>query len=573
MRLMPNTTRMWDYLIVTAANDQQAKAYDHQIQERQKAGEIPQVRNCLVIPDLDGKRIGSGGSTLHSLACVLHRERPGGGPATFEEAEAILSGLRILIVHAGGDSRRLPAYSHCGKMFVPIPAQGQPAVASTLFDQLVPTFLALPTSSRGQIVVASGDALVLFDVSAVEFARPGITALGSIASPKEAAHHGVFCTAKDGSVRRYLQKPSPEDQLAAGAVSARGECVLDVGVMSFDASAAVQLLCAFFAKTLQKHGQPALDWKTDVRSVLYSNGIDLYREICCALGTETTFEQYADNVRASGSTVERSLLAEWFASLRHIPFNFDELPHCKFLHFGTTRQLITSGIALLSEDSGKHALTSLILNSDIQSDITADHAWIEGCFVLGASVLEGFNAIVGVDILEPLNLPGGACLDISAGASRTGEKVWFLRYYDIDDTFKHSAERGDTFCGRLLQNWLGAIGAAASDVWPPDNSDRERTLWNARVFPGLQEHQNFLDWLWLLNVESATAEQKRSFLAADRYSCSEIAARVDLTEFHLRRSQIQSTRMSHDDGGRTQAQTHVVDNSRSLRCSDPIPGR
>ncbi len=263
---MPNMTGKWDYLIVTAANDQQAKAYDHQIQRRQEAGEIPQVRHCLVIPDIDGKRIGSGGSTLHSLACVLHRERPGVGPASFEEAEAILSGLRILIVHAGGDSRRLPAYSHCGKMFVPIPAKGQPSVASTLFDRLVPAFLKLPEASRGQVVVASGDALILFDVSAVELARPGITALGSFASSKEAAHHGVFCTGKDGSVRRYLQKPSPDAQLAAGAVNAQGESVLDLGVMSFDAGAAVQLMRAFFVKGSPEHGEPALDWKTEVRA-------------------------------------------------------------------------------------------------------------------------------------------------------------------------------------------------------------------------------------------------------------------------------------------------------------------
>jgi len=560
---MPNMTSMWDYLIVTAANDQQAKSYDHQIQERQKAGEIPQVRNCLVIPDMDGKRIGSGGSTLHALACVLHRERPGAGPASFEEAEAILSGLRILIVHAGGDSRRLPAYSHCGKMFVPIPAKGQLSVASTLFDRLVPVFLMLPQASQGQIVVGSGDALILFDASAVKFARSGITALGSLARSKEAAHHGVFCTDKDGSVRRYLQKPSPYTQLAAGAVNARGESVLDLGVMSFDASAAVQLLRAFFAIAPQEHGEPALDWKTEVRAALYSNGIDLYREICCALGTDTNFEQYAHNVRASGSTLDRPLLAEWFRSLRQIPFNLDILPRCKFLHFGTTRQLITSGMALLTEDSGKPAPASLILNSDIQSEITADHAWIEGCSVRGALTLEGFNAIVGFDVVEPLSLPKGACLDISAGISRKGEKVWFLQYYGIDDTFKHSAEEGGTFCGQPLQNWLGAIGAIASDIWPPEVPERERTLWNARVFPALQEHQDFRDWLWLLNVESATPVQKKSFLAADRYSSSEIAVRVDQAQFYLRRSWIRSARMSHEDRGRTQAQTQrsMVDNS------------
>jgi fucokinase len=548
---MPNMTSMWDYLIVTAANDQQAGAYDHQIQQRQKAGEIPQVRHCLVIPDMDGKRTGSGGSTLHSLACVLQRARPGVGPASFEEAEAILSGLRILIVHAGGDSRRLPAYSHCGKMFVPIPVQGRPSVASTIFDRLVPAFLKLPEGSRGQVVVASGDALILFDASAVEFARPGITALGSFAASNDAAHHGVFCAAKNRSVKRYLQKPSPDAQLAAGAVNAEGESVLDLGVMSFDASAAVQLLRAFFARTPQKHGEPALDWKTQVRVALYSNGIDLYREICCALGTATTFEQYADNVRASGSTLDRPLLAEWFAFLRHIPFNLDILPRCEFLHFGTTRQLITSGIALLAEDSGKPAQTSLILNSDIQSEITADHAWVEGCSVRGTLTLEGFNAIVGVDVVEPLSLPKGVCLDISAGISRNGKKVWFLRYYGIDDTFKHSAEEGGTFCGQPLQGWLGAMGAVVSEIWPPDVPARERTLWNARAFPALQKHQDFRSWLWLLNIESATPEQKKHFLAADRYSSSEIAVRVDQTQFQLRRSRIQSARMSYGDQGRT----------------------
>jgi fucokinase len=556
---MPNTTGMWDYLIVTAANDEQAKAYDYQIQQRQKAGEIPQVRNCLALPDIDGKRIGSGGSTFHCLACVLHRERPGVGPASFEEAEAILNGLRILIVHAGGDSRRLPAYSHCGKLFVPIPANGQPAVASALFDRLVPTFLMLPTSSRGQIVVASGDALILFDPSGVDFARPGITALGSFASSKDAARHGVFCAAKKGSVKRYLQKPSPEAQLIAGAVNANGESVLDLGVMSLEASATVQLLRAFFTKTPQKHGQPALDWKTHARAALSSNGIDLYREISCALGTDTTLEEYTDNVQACGSILDRALLKEWFGSLRQIPFNLDILPRCKFLHFGTTHQLITSGIALLSEDSGKPAPTSLILNCDVQSEITADHAWIEGCSVRNSLTLEGFNAIVGVDILEPLSLPKGACLDIPEGISRDGKKVWFLRYYGIDDTFKHSAEDGGTFCGRPLQKWLDIIGAAASDIWPPDNSECERTMWKARVFPALREHQDFRDWLWLLNVESATPEQKRSFLAADRYSCSEIAARVDQTQVHLRRSRLRSAPTSQDDRGRTQAQAHLVD--------------
>ena len=544
---MTRKTGSWDYLIVTAANDQQAKAYDHQLQERQKAGELPQVRRCLVIPDAEGRRIGSGGSTLHSLACALRRERPEVGAGSFEEAEAILSSLRILIVHAGGDSRRLPAYSHCGKMFAPIPGKGQTAVATTLFDQLVPIFLSLPESRPGQIMVASGDALILFDPTALKLDRPGITALGCLTSSEEAAQHGVFCADKDGSVRRYLQKPSMDTQVETDAVNEKGEAVLDLGVMCMDASAAVQMMRPFFAEGPQNDEKPGLDWTTEARDALYSNGIDLYREICCVLGTETTCEQYVDAVRASGSTVDHGLLAIWFSQLQRIPLNLEILPRCKFLHFGTTRELITNGIALVRGDSGSAARSSLILNSNIENEVSADHAWIEGCVIRGKLILEGWNAVVGVDVLEPLRLQRGACLDLSAGVNRKGERVWFFRYYGIDDTFKHSVGEGGKFCGQPLQNWLGAIGADASAIWSSEVTERERTLWNARVFPALKDHQEYLEWLWLLDVKSATPAQRREFLAADRYSCAEVAVRVDPTQFYSRRKRMQARQGQQSD--------------------------
>lgn len=556
---MQKMTRTWNYLIVTAANDQQAKTYELQIRQRQEAGEIPQVRTCRVIADTDGRRVGSGGSTLHCLWSVLQLERPAGGPGSFEEAEAILSGLRILIVHAGGDSRRLPAYSHCGKMFVPLPDKGQPSLATTLFDRLVPAFLTLPEACPGQIVVASGDALILFDAGAVNFSRPGITALGSLASANEAAHHGVFCSNKDGSVLRFMQKPSPYVQVTAGAVNDDGKAVLDLGIMSCDATAAVGLMRAFFDHGSEADGKPALLLKAQARAAISSHGVDLYREVCCALGSETTLDHYVDSVRTAGSTLDGGLLSEWFGALRQIPFTVDILPRCRFLHFGTTRHLVTSGFALLAEDSGGLVPPALILNSDIRSETIGDHAWIEGCSVGDTLTLEGFNAVVGIDVVKPLRLRKGACLDISAGVSRKGGKVWFLRYYDIDDTFKHSAEAEGTFCGLPLVRWLSAMGVVASDIWSPEVPERARTLWNARVFPALQEHQEFREWLWLLDFESATKEQTVRFLDADRYSSSEIALRVDQSEFCSRRSKIRSSAMRHDKLEPTQAQTYVVD--------------
>ena len=68
-------------------------------------------------------------------------------------------------------------------------------VISTLFDRLYPVFQDLPRGPRaGQVIVAAGDALMLFDTAAVRFDRPGIVALGAYATPEAASKHGVFCS-------------------------------------------------------------------------------------------------------------------------------------------------------------------------------------------------------------------------------------------------------------------------------------------------------------------------------------------------------------------------------------------
>ena len=51
----------WDYLIVTAANHPQAAAYEAQIELRRRIGQLTQVRQVLVVADIDGRRIGSSG--------------------------------------------------------------------------------------------------------------------------------------------------------------------------------------------------------------------------------------------------------------------------------------------------------------------------------------------------------------------------------------------------------------------------------------------------------------------------------------------------------------------------------
>ncbi len=544
---MSNSLEPWHYLILTAANDHQAAAYEAQIRMRRETAQLTQVRDTLVVVDPQGRRVGSGGSTLHCLREVLRRESEAGQDIPdFAAAERILRGLRILIVHAGGDSRRLPAYSPCGKIFVPFPGDSQSALTPTLFDRLVPAFLGLPAGSpgAGQVVVTSGDALIRFDPAEVSLVRAGITALGSWVSPAEAARHGVLCPNSDGSVRLYLQKPDIRRQSEAGAIAADGRSVLDIGVMSLDAGAAGGLLGSFCTVHADSSDGPAgITWTPSAWRIILSHGIDLYREICCALGTDATFEEYLHTVRSSGSKLDETVLARLFVKLRAIPLHLQVLRQCSFLHFGSTSQLITSGLELITQDRGALPInTILAIGTDTHDGAAVDgvDSWVEGCRLRGPLRLQGRNVLVGVDVSEPFELPEGACLDLSPGVDRKGRKAWFIRYYGVDDTFKDSVTGGATFCGKPLAAWLRAEGVPDSDVWSSDTPESERTLWNARVFPAETEHEGYRRWRWMLDIDCATPEQKSSFLAADRYSSAEIAVRVDHDAFHGRRAAIRA---------------------------------
>ncbi|MHC4521104.1 MAG: hypothetical protein ACYTAS_21125, partial [Planctomycetota bacterium] len=57
----------WDYLIVTASNEAQAKAYESQLAVRRELGLLSAVREAVVVADPGGRRVGSGGSTLCCL--------------------------------------------------------------------------------------------------------------------------------------------------------------------------------------------------------------------------------------------------------------------------------------------------------------------------------------------------------------------------------------------------------------------------------------------------------------------------------------------------------------------------
>ena len=99
----------WDYVILTASNEMQAVSYRKQISLRIKDYRLPLTTQYAVLPDPDGKRVGSGGATLNALRYLS------------ENAKKPFKELKVLLIHSGGDAKRTPQYSACGKIFSPVP--------------------------------------------------------------------------------------------------------------------------------------------------------------------------------------------------------------------------------------------------------------------------------------------------------------------------------------------------------------------------------------------------------------------------------------------------------------------
>jgi galactokinase/mevalonate kinase-like predicted kinase len=562
----------WDYLIVTASNDAQAGNYEHQLALRQELGLLPYVRDVIVVPDPGGKRIGSGGSTICCLLEVLNRELPQDNNRMETEAcQSILEKLRILIVHAGGDSRRLPVYSACGKIFFPVPGESDCCLPLTLFDRQLPTYSKLPAPEpgAGQVVITSGDVLLGFEPEQVRFTKKGLTGLGCYASVDEGKNHGIFCRGEGNQVRLFLQKPSPDEQQGSGAIDPYRQVILDIGVMNFAADTAAMLLKIF---GMQRNSEGILELAGRMSEAMFKYGLDFYREICCGMGSEATSAQYIKSVQQSGSLWDSALLGRLFESLCSIPFYVNVLPRCEFLHFGTSRQVISSGNILMQRDIGSTSLnTCLSINNEIidGGEIAGTNAWVEGCKISSRLTLGGENVIVGLDVDESVSVPSQMCFDVIPGLDRKGKTVWFVRCYNIHDSFKDSVAQGATFCGIPIPEWLKLAGAEPEDLWDIDIPIEQRSLWNAGIFPTVSKQSRYCQWLWLFNPAEANPEDFRTWRTTDRYSSAEIATLTDQKAFYQRRSLIRTgkiqkslPKMFREDSGFSAGElTHILNNT------------
>lgn len=102
---------LWDLVVITAISASQRACYEAQLARKLASKRLPACFEYLVVNDPEGAKVGSGGSTLNVLR-VLH-ERYGDR----------LYSLKVLLLHCGGYSQRVPFNTVLGKIFAPVPCR------------------------------------------------------------------------------------------------------------------------------------------------------------------------------------------------------------------------------------------------------------------------------------------------------------------------------------------------------------------------------------------------------------------------------------------------------------------
>ena len=508
----------WDYVILTASNEDQAKAFEDQINFRLNQGLLPKQTTYAVLPDPDGKRVGSGGATFNVMKYI--REQSGTADCFKDK--------RILVIHSGGDSKRVPQYSACGKLFSPVPRELPDGRRSTLFDEFIIGMSGMPSRFKEGMLILSGDVLLLFNPLQIDFQFNGAAAISIKEHVETGKNHGVFLGDESGYVRQFLHKMSVEKLTEVGAVNAHGNVDIDTGAIMLDHN----LLNALFG-LISTDGE--VDQAKFDQFVNEKAKISFYGDFLYPLASESTLEQYLKE-KPEGSYCEeleecRKILWEALS-----PFSLKLLclSPAQFIHFGTTRellQLVTEGVddyeflnwksqVFGVEGNGGNCAYS---NSYIQEGaVVSAKSYIEDSYVYGNTHIAEKCVISGVT-LKDKNVPAGVTLH--GLKLRNGKFV--VRVYGTLDNPKGYLADNAPFLDTSMKEMSELLEISEEEIW----ENEEPYLWFAKIYPVCDSVEEAVtEALKLVEVLAGREKVSDDYKSCERMSLYESFNEADTTQ-------------------------------------------
>ena len=441
-----------------------------------------------------GMKLGSGGGTTWLL-----RE-------WYRNQQTEHSTEKRILLHDGGQSRRLPGYAPSGKILTPIPvfrwARGQ-KLGQNLLSLQVPLYEKIMERAPEKLrtLIASGDVYIRAEKPLQEIPDADVVCYGLWVDPVLATHHGVFVSDRKQpeALDFMLQKPSLQE---LENLSKTHLFLMDIGIWLLS-DRAVELLM----KRSLKDGSGS-----DLKYY------DLYSDFGLSLG---------NHPRITDDELNR-------LSVAILP-----LPGGEFYHYGTSRELLSSTVTLQNRVYDQRQIMHrkvkpnpaiFVQNAEVGISLSSnnDNLWIENSFVGTSWKIGSRQIITGVPENDwTLELPDGVCIDIVPLA----EKHWAVRPYGFDDVSKGDIRDEKTlYLGISFPDWLAERGLTPDDV-----TGRKDDLQAAGIFPvveGVEQMGAVLRWM---TSEPELTEGKEIWLNSQRLSADEISAKADLRQLYAQR--------------------------------------
>ncbi len=409
-----------------------------------------------------GRKLGSGGGSVWLLRqCYEHdcEDMP------FEQW---LTAEKRILLHAGGQSRRLPAYAPAGKVLTPLPVfrweRGQ-RLSQDLLSLQMPLFeqiMAMAPETMHTMIV-SGDVLIRATKPLAPIPEADVVCYGLWLDDEVASAHGVFVSERTHptDLKCMLQKPSVD---TLKQLQNDHFYLTDIGVW---------LLSDKAVEALRRHCE------NDGEITNY----DLYGQFGCALGSHPVADDPAVN--------ELKVVV--------LPLEGGE-----FYHFGTSREIISSMLAIqnlvsdqreIMHRSTKPCPSLFVQNSELWIKMSEENRniWIENSCVSESWKVSRENIITGVpqNSWEISILPG-QCVDIVP----VGDDKWAVRPYGFDDAFRGELSNPHTtFIGAAFEQWASLRGISLADI------EGREDLQSACIFPVVDNvHDMGLVLRWMLNM-------------------------------------------------------------------------
>ena len=470
----------WDYIILTASNEAQAMAYRNQIENRLEKGLLPEETTYAVLPDPEGKRVGSGGATFQVMRYIADQE---------PERENPFKNRRILVIHSGGDSKRVPQYSAIGKLFSPVPRELPDGRSSTLFDEFIIGMSGVPSRIQEGMLVLSGDVLLLFNPLQIDAQFDGAAAISIKESVATGKNHGVFLNDGHDYVKCFLHKQTEERLRKMGAVNKAGNVDLDTGAVLFGSA----LLQALF-RLISTGGK--VDEKKFRQFCNEEARISFYGDFLYPLANDSTLEDfYKEAAEGQLNEALHECRTQIWNAIHHFSMKLLCLSPAEFIHFGTTRELRS----LVTKDVQDYEFLDwkMQVNSAVQKEGFAAHnayvgsrakigkeAYLENCYILGNSEVGDGTVLSHVRIMDR-KIPEQIVMH---GIELTGGKK-VIRIYGVPDNPKGKYPGEVSFLGTTLNQFMAQNKVTKEELWKGE----ETYLWFADLYPVCDDWEDALD--------------------------------------------------------------------------------